>query len=171
MVKNALLSKCVVTKCCEIGDGVIGVKLQNKLSLYEIVVFSVYLPLDGSRYSHTNENILAKLAIELYRHNEVDQIFLCGDFNARIGSLDDVEISPNLPERRVIDATVNAQGHKLIEFISDIKGCVINGCITPTKDYFTSVARHKGKAVVDYHITRTSDICNVLDMEVKTSLE
>ena len=173
LVNHNLAKEHVVNGCYKLMDNVISVRLTNKISREETVVFCVYLPPDGSKYSKGNETILNKLTIEMYQHGSADYVYVCGDFNAQIGELNDdplntgIGINKHIP----VDLTLNQQGQKLINFVSDIKGCILNGRIDVAKDFFTSVARHKGKAVVDYHISRQSDINAVKEMEVVSCIE
>ena len=71
----------------------------------------------------------------------------------------------------MIDKTLNSQGCRLLGFINDIRGFVTNGRITPKLDNFTSTASHKGNAVVDYIITRQSEINSVITAAVKPCYE
>ena len=136
------------------------------------MVFCVYLPPEGSKYALDNEQVLNKLTIELYRHSEADQVFVCGDFNTRIGEMDDnVLAGATSPPQVPLDLTTNLQGTRLINFVNDIKGVVVNGHVTPQRDYFISIACHKGKAVVDYHLCRQTDLSNVTSMAVKSCIE
>ena len=70
-----------------------------------------------------------------------------------------------------IDDSHNQKGEKLIIFINDIKGCIVTGRVTPEHDGFMSVTAHKGRAVVDYHIVRQTDLKMVREMEVRSVVE
>ena len=43
--------------------------------------------------------------------------------------------------------------------------------MTPEYYYYTSVANHKGLAVVDYFITRQSDFHSITKLEVRSPME
>ena len=58
-----------------------------------------------------------------------------------------------------------------LTMVKDIKACIVNLRITPELDDFTSIASHKGKAVVDYFITRQGDLPTMKQMEVKSSIK
>ena len=107
----------------------------------------------------------------LYRHSESDYLFICGDFNARIGDRNDCLLNPDVPPRRVIDSNKNSQGSKLLSFLGDMHCCILNGRITPELDDFTSLASHKGKVVVDYAITRQTELDAVQHMQVVSCSE
>ena len=66
---------------------------------------------------------------------------------------------------------MNAQGTKLLNFVSDIRGCIVNGRIDCSKNDYTSITTHKGLAVVDYHITRLEDLNTITSMAVVSCIE
>ena len=171
LIKAELLNSLTAKVCFQLDDNVLGIKLSNLISKEEIVVFCVYLPPDNSRYGQLNETILNKLTIEMFNQCEASQVFICGDFNARIGKNNDCILNDNVPSRRVIDETSNNQGNRLLSFVSDINRAIVNGRITPECDDFTSMTSYKGKSVVDYHITRLSDLDFIQKMEVKSCIE
>ena len=43
--------------------------------------------------------------------------------------------------------------------------------ISPEKNDFTSITSYQGKAVVDFHITRQTDLNAVRDMTVKSAMD
>ena len=105
-----------------------------------------------------NEEVLNKLTIEMYKNSEVDIVILTGDMNARIGTKKDCSLDGEVKDRIILDTQTNGQGQKLLNFLNDTKTCVLNGHVTPEFDAFTSLTSHKGKAVVDYMVTRISDL-------------
>ena len=135
------------------------------------MIFCVYLPPDNSRYGQCNELILDKLTIEMNKYCDVDTILICGDLNARVGDKNDVPFNDDITKRVSIDKTTNAQGLKLLQFIGDIKGCIVNGRVTNENDDFTSVTDYKGKSVMDYHVTRQSDLKCIKSMSVLSCTE
>lgn len=76
-----------------------------------------------------------------------------GDFNSRVGDLDDTAGGlVQLPERRVVDHGTNAHGHHFITYLSDAGECIVNGRITPHLNAYTnvSIANLGGSSVVDF---------------------
>ena len=116
-----------IEKCYTYDDKVLGISLTHKLSGEVTAVYCVYLPPDSSKYSSYNEQTLNNLTIEVYARQNYDNIFVCGDFNARLGRQADVLGCDDLNSRMTIDETFNSQGDKLLTFINDIRGCVVNG--------------------------------------------
>ena len=90
---------------------------------------------------------------------DIDNVIICGDFNARVGHLDDCNeaLDDTIPKRQNIDDTVNSHGHTFTEFLKDAKMCMLNGRISPLNDNFTSISV-KGKSVVDYMCVQHEDV-------------
>ena len=55
--------------------------------------------------------------------------------------------------------------------INEIRGCVLNGRVTPEHDGFTSVTSHKGSAVVDYFLSRQADVNAMTKLKVVSAIE
>ena len=81
---------------------------------------------------------------------------VCGDFNARIGSLNDMSNNTltNLPQRKNIDTKINSHGKQLVGFLRGCNMFTLNGRSSNGKDNFTVIST-VGKSVVDYAIVRT----------------
>ena len=74
---------------------------------------------------------------------------IVGDFNARIGNLQDFNDSfDDLKKRTGID-NIKKNHDPFMNFLSDSKFCVLNGRFDKSKDNYTSISS-KGCAVVDY---------------------
>ena len=87
----------------------------------------------------------------IYQFQNDGLIFICGDFNSRCGDLEYFIAGVDyLPERNVVDFTVNAYGDLLIDFFINTNLCILNGRKYTSND-FTSVST-KGRSVVDYCI-------------------
>ena len=171
LYKSCLKQNFRIEKCYEFMDNLLGIKFVNVYDNETIVIYCVYLPPEGSKHANNNEVILNNLTIEVYLNQEANSILICGDFNARIGSKSDCAEWDEMPNRAAIDKQTNSQGEKLLTMVSDIRGCIINGRVKPENDDFTSVASHKGLAVVDYVITRQCDLESVLDFNVKSPIQ
>ena len=138
---------------CDIHDrsveGVIAIKLHHRRTDYALVVFACYLPPENSPWGRSPDDIFTHLTSQMYLLEDVDDIVICGDFNARIGQLSDIDavIDSEVPRRRVIDSHLNAHGHALVDFLIENKLCVLNGRYAD--DGFTCVSS-RGSSVVDY---------------------
>ena len=133
LVSDRLHNVYKVERKLEINDNVLGLLLTCKTSELTVGVYCVYLPPDNSKYGMFNEQVLNKLTIEMNKSCKIDCVIIGGDFNARIGNKNDcqLQLDNSLPSRRPLDDVVNAQGAKLLNFLNDIKGCLLNGRIMP----------------------------------------
>ena len=77
-------------------------------------------------------------------------MFIGADFNSRIGLLSDIlHDLDTIPERTILDKSINQHGHDFLEFLNDSKFCVLNGRLNTNEDNYTSISK-KGKSVVDF---------------------
>ena len=84
----------------------------------------------------------------MYSYQNIGTFFICGDFNARCGRLQDSD-SVNLCNRLITDhGPPNGHGKSLIDFLKCADMCMLNGRSEQGNGY-TSVSP-KGLAVVDY---------------------
>ena len=157
LIRESLLSDYSVTIIDKCYEGIIGVQLQHKVSQYSMLIYSCYLPPENSPWGRDATGFYTHLLSQAYVNSDVDSILLCGDFNSRVGSLDDsiVDID-NLPKRNNLDEIVNGHGRSLIEFLHESKYCILNGR-SPNEicNAFTCDARggkHGGMSVVDYFL-------------------
>ena len=92
----------------------------------EALVLAVcYIPPESSSRGVSAEDVLQSLAEQVARFRAQGPMILCGDFNARCGSLDaDCE---GLPSRKVIDVVKNSQGETFVDFLSSVNMAVVNG--------------------------------------------
>ena len=108
--------------------------------------------------------------MDIYKEMDADTIIITRDLNAHILNKTDVLMVDDVPERKVLDDQQNSQGIKLLNFVEDIKGCIVNGRVTPHLDNFMSTS-HKGNAVVDYTIVRQHELKKVVEMSVLSCIE
>ena len=159
-----------VNKCYTLFDNIVGVSLKSEAET--LGIYCIYLLPECSKYSGNNEHILNSLTIEIYKQSDMDGVYVCGDFNARVGSRSDVQIDiDEIPKHNCIDEKMNPQGFKLLSFVNDIRGCILNGRITPELNDYTSVTSHKGCAVVDYCIARQHDLDQITMLNVQSCAE
>ena len=150
----------------EKDDGIIGLLFEHKLSEYNFVIFSCYLPPENSPWGRDASAFFCRLLSLVYQFSEVDAIYIGGDINARIGNLEDfIPTIDSIPQRAAIDDFVNKHGETFLEFLRDSKMCVLNGRIDPLYDNYTSVSP-KGKAVVDYVVTPFDCLDNCVEFKV-----
>ena len=142
----------------------------------------VYIPPENSTYGrkHTAA-IWDRLESELREYSSKGQVILCGDFNARTGTLTDyIENdldnsfcpmpsgyqSDVLHDRRSMDKSIHKNGRRLANICIDYNLCILNGrtigdlrgkvtCITP-----------QGTSVVDYFLCSKHMLKDVYSMSV-----
>lgn len=134
LVKNILFERYEVTVNDKSMGGILAIKLKNKFTDYCFVVFTCYLPPEGSPRILDPNLFFGHLLAQMYSLSDVDAVYVCGDFNGRIGKLNDciTDVDDMLP-RTTIDSFVNGYGQALVEFLKDAKCCVLNGRILPEK--------------------------------------
>ena len=152
LVKDKIADNYDISIVDKSVDGLLILELRNKSTGNTVVVISCYLPPSSSNRNDSTE-FFAHLIAKIYACSYADCIVLGGDFNARIGNLKDIIESEDvgIPDRIVLDHQRNEQGPSFIDFLNDIRFCVVNGRITPDLDNFTFVSP-RGKSVVDYFI-------------------
>ena len=133
-------------------NGIIGIELKSKLTAKCILVCSCYLPPEGSPWADTS-SFYGHLISQSYLNSYADNVFVAGDFNVRNGNrLDFIERMDLHNKCHVLDKTINSYCDSFLEFIKDIKMCIVNGRVTPEFDNFTCFNRN-GCSIVDYIIT------------------
>ena len=89
---------------------------------------------------------------------------ICGDFNARCGSVDDLgDVDREIPPRNILDHTINTHGQQLLDCLRATGLCILNG---RGKDNFTYVST-LGCSVVDYCLVLRDDFHSFSDFSVQ----
>ncbi len=133
----------------------------------DLFVCSVYIPLHNSpREKRLDCDHFETLQETIYKFSKLGNIVLCGDFYARIGTLDDFvidtgEILPNpvfttsIEPRKSRDNHVNAYGRLLIELCCGNELIVLNGRTKGDLIGQFTCQTYNGASVVDYAIVST----------------
>ena len=101
---------------------------------------------------------------QVYAFQNEGTLFVCGDFNSRVGDDSDyIEGVDDVRPRKVLDFTSNANGDLLIDFLVDCGLCMINGRVGINN--YTHVS-HRGKSVVDYVLVPYEQLLNIEDFEI-----
>lgn len=151
LIKNNVLQEYEVLSVDKSEDGIACIQLKHAVSKYSLALLSCYLPPEGSTWSDP-QKLCNDLLVKMYNLVEFDAVYVCGDFNGRIGHLADWIHDSDLdfPLTRAIDDTVNSHGEMMIEFLRDSKSCVLNGRIFGD-DNFTSISV-KGRRGLYHHL-------------------
>ena len=109
------------------------------------------MPPETSVWGKDSQTFLSHILTDVDTYNDCDAAFVCGDFNASVGSMNDNSgfDDVNIPKRRVIDTTLNQHRHSFIEFLNESKMCMLYGRFDAENDNFTSIST-QGKAEVNY---------------------
>lgn len=131
-------------------DGIIWIKFSEKTSSdNQFYVCVTYLPPEFSARSTNVHDFFDSLMSQIYSIPNGNPFYICGDFNSRIGEMEDfIPGVDELPEREVIDYKSNCYGEIFCEFLSNVNCCVLNGRNSLEND-FTYVST-RGLSVVDY---------------------
>ena len=150
LIRNDVYQDFLITIVDKSFDGILAIELLHKITEFTITIICVYLPPENSNYGRDASSFYSHLITLVYDAVNSDVTLICGDFNARIGErCDYIEDVDELPPRIVLDKVVNNHGELFIDFLRDIKMCVLNGRFQSTKDDFTCIST-RGKSVVDY---------------------
>ncbi|CAC5362699.1 unnamed protein product [Mytilus coruscus] len=121
LVRKDLLSTFKVTIEDDSEEGILWIKFveinQPSNCFYTCVI---YLPPEFSSRSINAHNFFDVLMEQIYTIPNGKLVYLCGDFNSRIGDMDDfITGIDNLTKRDVIDYTVNSYGKIFNDFLTN----------------------------------------------------
>lgn len=158
LVKDSVFDNYSVSCCTADTEGILGLMLKHLKTDYESVVVCNYLPPATSNYGKDPESFYGRLLQLTYEMCEVDFLMFCGDFNSRIGTHRDTTCD-NIPDRLVLDETVNSHDRSLLEFLNDSYTYVLNG-------RFGSVSytchKYNGSSMVDFCLVPVEHFNKVL---------
>ena len=157
-LKNSLLNDWEFNVLDNTIDGLYITTLVNKKTECKIMLVPCYLPPETSNWGNESDVFFNHITSMLYSYeDDIDILIGGGDFNARIGSLDDfLEGSDEINKRKPIDPETNKHGEAFIDFLLSTKLCVLNGRV-PGEDNYTFV-KSQGKSVVDYLVTQIDNL-------------
>ena len=127
LVKNSLLASFDVAVVSEKFDGILWVQLIHKDSKQTIGVCVCYLPPAGSSRGDQSLEFFDTLKALVIENCQVDELLICGDFNARCGDLPDSDPEDNIQSRLVTDKTINSAGRDLISCMRALDMFLLNG--------------------------------------------
>ncbi len=121
----------------------------DKMTDFKFVIFCCYLPPENSVWGRNPTQFFSHLITQLYMYQDHDFVCICGDFNARIGNMNDiVNDIDDVCKRKTLDNIKGGHGETFIEFVKDCKVAILNGRISPEKDNYTCISFNH-KTVVD----------------------
>ncbi|CAG2253308.1 unnamed protein product [Mytilus edulis] len=149
-------------------EGILCAKFTSTNTDYSFLVLSCYLPPENSVWGRDSQGFFAQILSNIYVHYTCDAIFVCGDFNSRIGNFNDFTEFDDVPTRFSLDGNTNQHGKTFLEFLNESKMCVLNGRIDVQKDNFTYISG-RGKSVVDYICVPHDVLEQLVSFEVITT--
>ena len=170
LIKNSLTDSFDVTVCEEPHEGIMLLKLQSRNDNHCIFPCVCYLPPKSSTRQVDAQEFYDNLLSLIYKYQNEGEIFICGDFNSRIGdAYDFIEGIDELQERNVVDYINNEYGAILIDFLINSNFCVLNGR-NFIKNNFTCV-RPQGRSVVDFCLVSHENLAKYTEFKVTTMTE
>ncbi len=149
-----LVSECIVRAfnvsiLDDATEGILWLQLQSKEDNFTYNVCVCYLPPENTTRDVDAQDFFETLLSHMHLFNNDGRFFICGDFNARCGDLDDfIGGVDDIPPRDVVDQVVNDYGEFLCNLLVSSNCCLLNGRNCKRND-FTSIS-NRGRAVVDY---------------------
>lgn len=149
-------------------DDILWIQLTSKYDSEHILYFCVcYLQPERSSRGNLAQDFYDSLLSQMYLYSNGNPIFICGDFNGRVGSLKDFDDMVDcIPERKIVDEIKKYFGEHLINFLKDKKCCMLNGRGENVKNNFTYVSNLR-KSVVDYMIVPYNELAQYRNIEIK----
>ena len=90
LVKNEIYSMYHVSVIDRTYDGILGVLFTHKITDYQFIIFTCYLPPQESPWGRDENAFYSHLLGQIYLHNYVDCVNFSGDVNERVGKLDEI---------------------------------------------------------------------------------
>lgn len=100
------------------AEDVFWVQFSAKATTENIALCVCYLPPSDSSRHVDSELFYCKLLEQVYAYQNIGQLFICGDFNSRVGcDTDYIESADDVRPRDIIDHVSNSNGDLLIDFL------------------------------------------------------
>ena len=170
-VRNTLLNEYVINIADKSYEGILGIKLQHKVSEYTMLIYTCYLAPENSVWGRDSNNFYSHLLSQVYYNIDAHSIVICGDLNSRIGALDDcIDSIDDLPDRTCIDTVINQHGRSLIDFLHESRLCILNGRLNKENDGYTC-RNARGTSVVDYFLIDHDNFSKCKNFKVETCID
>lgn len=163
-VKNELMSLYNVSILDATVEDILWLKFSSENCAENIVICACYLPPSESTRVNDPDIFYSTLLEQVYAYQNEGRLFICGDFNSRVGDAAEyIEGVDDVRPRDVIDHSTNTNGDLLIEFLVDCGMCMVNGRVGHND--FTHVS-HRGRSVVDYVCVPYEQLSSVSEFQV-----
>ena len=170
LIRNSVLKQYNVASISDKHDGILWLQFINRTTKKQFGICVCYLPPAGSSRGDQSQEFFDTLKALVIDNYHLGEFLICGDFNARCGTLEDTPNAGEIPSRIPVDKVSNQLGKELIETMCALELCTLNGRFDQSKDNFTSVSC-KSLAVVDYFICPYSSLNLYSDFQVHDILD
>lgn len=159
----------------EIKSGIVLIKLRKEFFFKDedIYICFVYIPHEKSSYYNVHDcDFFETIDNIVLEYKEKGNVFVCGDFNSRVGLLNDLldfdnldryigsvrhDEIPTIPKRCSMDKTVNNFGKKFIQTCYNTELTLFNGRLGNDPNGKFTFCTSNGRSVNDYLLV--SPIC------------
>ena len=152
LVKKILFNEYHISVIDRVFDGILALCFTDKISNYEFIIISAYLPPENSAWGQNSSSFFSHILTLMYQYSHADAVYFMGDLNARIGGKQDYNenFDTAISPRVFLDKVSNKHGDTFIEFLKDSRCCVVNGRINASDDNYTFIDPNRGSSVVDW---------------------
>ncbi|VDI18044.1 Hypothetical predicted protein [Mytilus galloprovincialis] len=106
-------------------EGILCAKFTSTNTNYSFLLLSCELPFENSVWGRDSQGFFAQILSNILKvQYSYDAIFVCGDFNSRIGNLSDFTEFDDAPTHFSLDGSTNQHGKAFLEFLNESKMCV-----------------------------------------------
>ncbi len=149
LVSVGIANQFKVTVLDQHFEGILWLSFEDRSTNVSFNLAVCYLPPQGSSRGDCSQEFFDTLTSQIFLFGSDNPICICGDFNARVGQLNECPVDSIVCNRPIVDNEKNMFGDLLISFLKDVGLCTVNGRVNGPRDGFTSVSI-RGRAVVDY---------------------
>ena len=155
LVKSSLLQDYNASTLDSQMEGILWLKLTDKLTSQNLCLCVCYLPPSSSSRGDRGEEFLDCLGAQITLYRNLGTICICGDLNSRCGNLQDISLvcDTDIPPRKILDVEQNLHGKQFIDLLRSLELYTLNG---RGKDNYTYISR-LGCSVVDYCVVEIEE--------------
>ena len=185
-IKSELYGQSIVLKSKTQFCRWIKVKIEEGDDLY--LGFVYIPPMDSNIHQYLDYELMEMIQSEIDYFNELGKTIVLGDWNARLGNMDDnMNIDTdfdldhefftsdwaeaNIQERLVVDEEFNTFGRELIQLCLNTDMRIMNGRFGNVSSNWTCYSHSGGRSVVDFGLMNISVFPDVVEFQVGSQEE
>ena len=124
LIKEPVCNQYDVAIISDKFEGILWLQLISRQNRKRIGICVCYLPPAGSSRGDKSQEFFDTLKALIIDNYHLGNFLICGDLNARCGTLDDAPDSDEIPSRIAIDKVSNRLGKELIETLRSLELCL-----------------------------------------------